>query len=80
MEAKLIDLNQTVHSLCSRHPELVEILAKIGFQDITKPGMLASAGRFMTIPKGAAIKKLDMAEIISQLEESGFSVRQEGKA
>ncbi|WP_148134719.1 DUF1858 domain-containing protein [Candidatus Formimonas warabiya] len=56
-----------MHSLCTRYPELVGILAQIGFTDITKPGMLASVGRFMTIPKGAALKKLDMALITSRL-------------
>ena len=33
------------------------ILAEIGFVDILKPGMLNTAGRFMTIPKGAAMRK-----------------------
>ncbi|MEL7610374.1 MAG: DUF1858 domain-containing protein [Bacillota bacterium] len=74
MDEKTIDLKQSVHSLCTRYPELVGILAQIGFTDITKPGMLASAGRFMTIPKGAALKKLDMGNIISLLAENGFSV------
>lgn len=75
MEAKRIDLNQSVHALCTQYPELIQLLAGMGFTDITKPGMLASAGRFMTIPKGAALKKLDMGKIIQQLAESGFSVQ-----
>lgn len=77
MEEKRIDLNESVYSLCKEHPELTGILADIGFKDITKPGMLASAGRFMTIPKGAAMKKLDLDKIIRQLAGNGFSVRDE---
>ena len=76
MEQKTLDLKQSVHSLCKEHPELMGLLASIGFQDITKPGMLSSAGRFMTIPKGAALKKLDMEKIKRQLSENGFSVKE----
>ena len=75
MEPKRIDLNQSVYSLCQQHPELTEILAAIGFPDIAKPGMLATAGRFMTIPKGAAMKKLDLGDIVRQLAERGFSAQ-----
>lgn len=74
MGTKLIDLKQPVHSLCAQYPELIEILAQIGYADITKPGMLASAGRFMTIPKGAAFKKLDLDMIKSALAGHGFTV------
>ena len=74
MESKQIDLNQSVHTLCTQYPELIEILAACGFRDITNPAMLMSAGRFMTIPKGAALKKLDLNEIIQMLTEKGLSV------
>lgn len=74
MNGKTLDLKQSVYSLCTQYPELVGLLAQIGFTDITKPGMLASAGRFMTIPKGAALKKLNMGNIIALLAEHGFSV------
>ena len=54
MEHKTISLRQSVYALCAQYPEIREILAEIGFRDITKPGMLETAVRFMTIPKGAA--------------------------
>lgn len=76
-QAKVLDLKQSVHALCTRYPELVGILAQMGFTDITKPGMLASAGRFMTLPKGAALKKLDMAVIKARLAEHGFTINEE---
>ncbi|HPZ52307.1 MAG TPA: DUF1858 domain-containing protein, partial [Clostridia bacterium] len=50
---KVIDLNKTVFELCNEDPAIKDILADSGFTDITKPGMLQTAGRFMTIPKGA---------------------------
>ncbi len=79
MENKYIEINQSVNALCAQYPELIEILAAIGFKDITRPGMLTSVGRFMTIPKGAAMKKLDLNEIIRKLAENGFSVIEQEK-
>jgi len=54
---KTLDLSQSVYTLCTKNEELAVILKQIGFTDITKPGMLTTAGRFMTIPKGAAAAK-----------------------
>lgn len=76
MEQNRIDLNQSVYSLCKEHPELTALLARIGFEDIAKPGMLHSAGRFMTLPKGAALKKLDLNTIKQMLAENGFLVQE----
>lgn len=73
-EEKILDLSQSVYQLCSRHPELPAIMDELGFHDIIKPGMLATAGRFMTIPKGAALKKLDLEKILDTLKHKGFTV------
>lgn len=72
MSEKEIDLTKSVYELCSRYPELPQILVDLGFKDITRPGMLASVGRFMTLPKGAAAKKIDLELIKSRLTEQGF--------
>lgn len=76
MEAKSIDLNQSVYQLCTQYPELIALLESMGFKDIAEPGMLSSAGRFMTISKGAAFKKLDLDKIRQQLAEHGFTVNE----
>ena len=73
-DMQTIDLSQSVYTLCSKHEGLAEILKQLGFTDITKPGMLGTAGRFMTIPKGAALKKIDIGVIKSMLEERGYQV------
>ena len=44
------------------------MLAELGFSDIAKPGMLESVGRFMTIPKGAALKKIPLADVRAYYE------------
>ncbi|MDF2511838.1 MAG: hypothetical protein K0S04_1704 [Herbinix sp.] len=74
MEGKVLNLSKSVYELCSEYPELPAILAELGFRDITKPGMLATAGRFMTLPKGAVLKKVDLEHIKSTLRNAGFEV------
>jgi len=73
-DAKVLDLSQSVYQLCSRYPELPAIMDELGFHDIVKPGMLTTAGRFMTIPKGAAMKKLDLEKVLETLKQKGFTV------
>jgi hypothetical protein len=74
MEGKVINLKRSVYELCTEYPELPEILADLGFRDITKPGMLATAGRFMTLPKGAVMKKVELEVVKNKLLDSGFQV------
>jgi len=76
MKEKIIYLNQSVYDICSGNPEVIPVLAELGFRDITKPGMLSRAGRFMTLPKGAAMKKISMDKIIEELSNKGYDVKQ----
>lgn len=73
---KVIDLRRTVYELCSSDPEVIEVMAELGFEQITQPGMLQSAGRFMTIPKGARLKKLDMNVIKKAFLDRGYSIEE----
>jgi hypothetical protein len=74
MGEKQLKLSKSVYELCNEYPELPNLLATIGFKDITKPGMLSTMGRFMTIPKGAVAKKIDLNFIILTLQENGYEV------
>lgn len=73
-DERVLDLNKSVYELCSQYPELAQDMAQMGFQDITKPGMLATAGRFMTIPKGAAMKKIPLAVVVAALRAKGYGI------
>lgn len=75
MNNKIIDLEKTVYEICKEVPEVAQILAEVGFTDITKPGMLNTAGRFMTIPKGAALKKIDMEIIRQNFYKHGYKIK-----
>ena len=75
MEMIRIDLNETVYTLCTKYPDLIEILSALGFTDITKPGMLQTAGRFMTPVKGASLKHIPLEQIIASLAAHGFTAK-----
>lgn len=72
---KEIDLNKTLLELVTEYPEVVDIMAQLGFAAIKKPGMLQTAGRYMTIPKGAKMKKIPLSEVVKAFEAHGFSVK-----
>ena len=45
---KTVDLSKSVYEVCKKYPDIIEIMKKLGFESITNPGMLNTAGRFMT--------------------------------
>ncbi len=71
---KIVDLQKSVQALCAQFPDLAQTLADLGFTEITRPGMLQTAGRFMTIPKGAKLKNLSLEEIKAGLLKQGYGV------
>ncbi len=74
--SKLIDFNMTIYELSKNNPEIIEIMSSIGFNDITKPGMISTAGRFMTIAKGAATKKIDLDKIKEEFIQRGYDIKE----
>ncbi|NLK99962.1 MAG: DUF1858 domain-containing protein [Clostridiales bacterium] len=73
MEDKTVDLNKSVYEICNEYKDLPEILHDLGFVDIIKPGMLHTAGRFMTLKKGAALKKISIDSIKERLSLHGYN-------
>jgi hypothetical protein len=76
MEGKTVDFTRTVYQLCTADPAISGILAEAGFVDVVKPGMLTTAGRFMTIPKGAAIKGIDMERVRRIFAAHGYAIKE----
>lgn len=70
-----IDFSRTVYELCKEHPDIKNILSELGFSDITKPGMLETAGRFMTIKKGSSAKGIDMEKIKQEFIKRGYEIK-----
>ena len=74
--ANIIDFTKSVYDICNEHPEAMDIMRELGFDSLT-PAMLATAGRFMTIPKGAKMKKLDLNSIKEEFIRRGYEVRED---
>lgn len=72
--SKRLDLNKTVFELVQEYPELVDIMADLGFTEITKKPMLHSMGKLMTIPKGAKMKNISMIDVVAALTAQGFEL------
>lgn len=71
---KEIDLSKTLYELVAQYPEIQEIMSQLGFTAINQPGMLQTAGRYMTIPKGAQMKKIPLEMVCLAFEKQGFLV------
>ena len=71
---KIIDFRKTVYELATEYPEFKEIMASVGFKEITEPEILASAGKVMTVPKGSRMKGIPMEKIVKAFEAKGFQV------
>ena len=72
---KSIDLAKTVYEICKEDPEVIDIMKEMGFENIAAPGMLNTAGRFMTIPKGAAMKHTSLEEVREVFRSKGYEIK-----
>lgn len=69
-----IDFRKTIYELVKENPAVGQIMQELGFKDITNPAMLNTAGRVMTIPKGASMKKIDLSTIKQAFQDKGFQI------
>jgi hypothetical protein len=73
---KILDVTQTVYELCNQYPEIMPIMIEIGFENITKPGMLQTAGRVMTLPKGCRMKGIPLDTVKEAFKNNGFTIKE----
>lgn len=74
--SNVIDLSKSVYEICKNHPDVIEIMKEIGFESIANPGMLNTAGRFMTIQRGASMKNISMEKIIEAFNNKGYEIKE----
>lgn len=72
--SKVIAMNLPIAELAAKDPHIMTIMQEIGFTDITRPGMLQTAGRFMTLEKGAALKRIHPEQIRQAFAQHGYTV------
>ena len=69
-----MDLNQTLFELTNKFPELISILKSIGFEKITDPRMMQTAGKIMTIPNGCRMRGISIEVVKDICEKNGFTI------
>lgn len=72
-----INSKTKVFDVITLYPDVKDIMVKLGFSDIIKPGMLQSVGRIMTIEKGVKSKKMDWPFVKSIFKEYGYLIIRE---
>ncbi|MDT2745084.1 DUF1858 domain-containing protein [Enterococcus asini] len=71
---KTIDVGRHLYEVVQAYPEVVAIMVELGFKEIKAPGMLQTAGRYMTIEKGAKLKKIPLEQVIAAFQAAGFEI------
>lgn len=73
---KEINLDEPLLSIINRYPDLLDILYELGFTQIKMPGMLQTAGRFMTLRNGCELRKIDIEILKKVLLDKGYDLRE----
>lgn len=71
---KIIDLTQTVYQLTKAYPEIIDIMASLGFTEIKNRAVRLSVGKLVTIPKGVSMRGISLGKVVEALQEKGFVV------
>lgn len=71
---EVININDKLHDIVIKYPDIKEIMVELGFKDILKPGMLQSVGKIMTIEKGVKVKRIDRDLVIASFKEHGYEL------
>ncbi|KRQ87610.1 hypothetical protein ABG79_00411 [Caloramator mitchellensis] len=72
---KVLDLKKSLKEIVEEHPEVLDIMKELGFNEIVKPGMINTVGRVMTIPKGALMRGIDLDKIKETFKSKGFEIK-----
>ena len=73
---KEINLDQSLFTLLDQYPDLIDVLYDFGFTQIKVPGMIQSAGRFMTLRKGCEMRKIDIRILVNMLNKLGYTIKE----
>ena len=71
---KTIDFSLMVAELVKAEPKVAEILSGLGLGNLVSPEALEVMGNIMTIPRAAAMKGLDLTQVVAAFEAQGFQV------
>ena len=73
---KTVDFKDSLANILKQYPELLDILYDFGFTQIKAPGMLQTAGKFMTLKMGCQLRKIDTSELENHLISLGYAINE----
>ncbi|OEJ13867.1 histidine kinase [Brachyspira hampsonii] len=68
-----INTNETIYNLCTKYPQIKEILFDLGFDKIKNPMMFNTVSKFMTLNKAIKMKGIDSEKLRKKFNEHGFN-------
>ncbi|GAB6086357.1 DUF1858 domain-containing protein [Alkaliphilus crotonatoxidans] len=75
----ILNLRKSIYDLTKEHPDLIEIMVSLGFKDIANPVVRKTAGKIMTLEKGAAMKGIPLKTVLNRLKEEGYEIISDGE-
>ena len=73
---KTVDFNDSLANIIKQYPELLDILYDFGFTQIKAPGMLQTAGKFMTLKMGCELRKINISDLENHLINLGYTINE----
>lgn len=71
---RTVDFNDSLANIVQQYPELLDILYDFGFTHIKAPGMLQTAGKFMSLKMGCELRKIDVSALEDHLINKGYTI------
>jgi len=71
---KTLNLNQTVYSATQKYPELIKVIADLGFPQIRNNFLRNSLGKKFTLNQAIVKSGRSREYIINMLTSNGFSI------
>jgi len=71
---KRIDIDKTLYELTAQYPELVDLLADIGFMGVKNPIIRKTLGKKTTLREGCKKQKKNLDDVVKMLEGNGYTV------
>lgn len=66
----------TIYTICSEYPQVIDILYDFGFTQIKQPMMIQTVGRYMTLKKGCEMRGFDYEELVGLLRSKGLPMEE----
>lgn len=71
-----ITKEDTIYTICTEYPQVIDILYNFGFTQIKQPMMIQTVGRYMSLKKGCDMRGFDYEELVSILRSQGLPMEE----